>query len=85
MNMAATMALKGAKVLLLDLDLRKGTLGKALEHNKSGISAFLNGKLDSIVPEIQNIKENLDLISVGSLPPNPAELLVSEKFDSKAC
>lgn len=81
MNMAATMALKGAKVLLLDLDLRKGTLGKALEHNKSGISAFLNGKLDSIVPEIQNIKENLDLISVGSLPPNPAELLVSEKFD----
>mgnify|MGYP004639827823 FL=1 len=80
MNMAATMALKGSKVLLMDLDLRKATLGKALEHNKSGISAYLNGKVDSIVTEIQHLRDNLDLLSVGSLPPNPAELLVSDRF-----
>lgn len=80
MNMAATVALKNSKVLLLDLDLRKGTLGKALEHNKAGISAYLNGKVNDIMTEIQHVKDNLDLITVGSLPPNPAELLVSDRF-----
>lgn len=80
MNMAATIALKGAKVLLLDLDIRKATLGKALDRNKTGISAYLNGKVDNIMSEVQHLRDNLDLVSVGSLPPNPAELLVSERF-----
>ena len=79
-NMAATMALKGCKVLLLDLDLRKATLSKALDRNKAGISAYLNGKVDNIKSEIQNVRDGLDLLSVGSLPPNPAEMLVSDRF-----
>ena len=82
MNMAATMALKGSKVLMIDLDLRKGTLGISLDHNRTGVSAYLNGKISDPMSAIQNIRENLDIMSVGTLPPNPAELLDSERFSS---
>ena len=80
MNMAASMAIKGAKTLLLDLDLRKATLSKALGKNTTGVSAYLNGRIDDYHPDLQEVSENLYLLSVGSIPPNPSELLVSEKF-----
>ena len=82
MNMAATMALKGAKVLMLDLDLRKGTLSKALGFDgKKGVSAYLNGNL-TLDEAIHNCREHLDLIPVGKLPPNPSELLIGEHFQT---
>ncbi len=80
MNMAASMAVKGAKVLLLDLDLRKASLSKALGVSGSGVASFLNGRADDYHPHIQEVSENLSILPVGSLPPNPSELLVSEKF-----
>lgn len=80
MNMAASVALKGVKVLLLDLDLRKATLSKALAKNSTGVGAYLTGKINDYKATLQNIKENLSLLSVGTLPPNPAELLVSQRF-----
>ncbi len=80
MNMAASMAVKGAKVLLLDLDLRKASLSKALGVSGSGVASFLNGRADDFHPHIQEVSENLSILPVGSLPPNPSELLVSEKF-----
>ena len=80
MNMAASMAVKGSKVLLLDLDLRKASLSKALGVKGSGVASFLNGRADDYHPHIQEVSENLSILPVGSLPPNPAELLVSEKF-----
>ncbi|MBR4756200.1 MAG: hypothetical protein IK076_04595, partial [Bacteroidales bacterium] len=46
MNMAASMAVKGSKVLLLDLDLRKASLSKSLSKNGSGVASFLNGRVD---------------------------------------
>ncbi|MBQ7459064.1 MAG: polysaccharide biosynthesis tyrosine autokinase [Bacteroidales bacterium] len=82
LNMAASMALKGAKTLIMDLDLRKATLSKALDKNNRGVAAYLNSKTDSISEYIQPIRENLSLLSVGTLPPNPAEMLVSERFNS---
>ncbi len=80
MNMAASMAVKGSKVLLLDLDLRKASLSKSLDKNGSGVASFLNGRVDDYHPHIQDISENLSILPVGSLPPNPSELLVSDKF-----
>ena len=79
MNMAATMALKNSKVLLLDLDLRKGTLSKALETEKDGVAEYLNGRI-GFDEMIHNVREHLDLIPVGNLPPNPSELLLTQKF-----
>ena len=80
MNMAASMAVKGSKVLLLDLDLRKASLSKALGVKGSGVASFLNGRADDYHPHIQTVADNLSVLPVGSLPPNPAELLVSDKF-----
>ena len=80
MNMAASMAIKGSRVLLLDLDLRKATLSKSLDRNNHGVSAYLNGKSEHILDSVQHVAEHLDIISVGTLPPNPAELLVSDRF-----
>ena len=80
LNLAASVALKGSKVIILDLDLRKATLSKAVGKNNSGIASYLNGKTDSIEDHVQTLAENLFLLSVGSLPPNPAELLVSDRF-----
>ncbi|MCQ2148104.1 MAG: Wzz/FepE/Etk N-terminal domain-containing protein, partial [Bacteroidales bacterium] len=58
-NMAASMAVKGSKTLLLDLDLRKATLSKALNMNNTGTAAYLNGRSSSIVDSIQHVSDNL--------------------------
>ena len=80
MNMAASMALKGSKALLLDLDLRKASLSKSLGKKGSGVASYLNGRVDDYHPYVQEVSDNLFVLPVGSLPPNPSELLVSDKF-----
>lgn len=80
MNMAASMALKGAKVILIDLDLRKASLSKALGIDHSGVAAYLNGKTDSYRENAEEIAPNLFVLPVGTLPPNPTELLLAERF-----
>ncbi|MGM9762609.1 MAG: GumC family protein [Candidatus Cryptobacteroides sp.] len=80
MNMAASMALKNSRTVLVDLDLRKATLGAALEVNHSGVAAYLSGKIDDYHGHVTRIADNLDFIPVGSIPPNPTELLLSERF-----
>ena len=80
MNLAASMALKGARVLLIDLDMRKASLSKAMNHMHSGVAAYLNGKVDDYHKNIDQIAENLSILPVGSLPPNPTELLLSDRF-----
>ena len=80
MNTAASMALKGAKVIMVDLDLRKANLSKALKIEHTGVAAYLSGKVDDYHIGIQKITDTLDIIPVGSLPPNPTELLITKKF-----
>lgn len=79
-NIAASMALKGAEVLLLDLDLRKATLGKSIGKNHNGVSSFLNGKESDYHDMIAKISDNLYILPVGTLPPNPTELLLTDRF-----
>ena len=80
MNIAASMALKDAKVMLVDLDLRKASLSKALGVDHSGVAAYLNGKVDTFSENAEEISPNLFILPVGTLPPNPTELLLSERF-----
>ena len=82
MNTAASMALKGSKVIMVDLDLRKANLSKSLNVEHSGVAAYLNGKLEDYHLGIQKITETLDLLPVGSLPPNPTELLITDRFEA---
>lgn len=70
------------KVLLIDLDLRKPRLYKELGlTNKEGISNYLVTDNKDISDFIQPVKENLYFIASGPIPPNPSELLMSDKFN----
>ena len=80
MNIAAGMALKGAKVMLVDLDLRKASVSKSLGIGHSGVAAYLNGKSDSFKENAEEVSPGLFVLPVGTLPPNPTELLLSERF-----
>ena len=80
LNIAASMALKGSKVMIVDLDLRKASLSKSLGIEHSGVAAYLNGKSDSYKGNAEEIAENLFVLPVGTLPPNPTELLLTDRF-----
>ena len=83
-NLAKVLAIKGKRVLAVDLDLRKGSLSKLIGKPKLGITDFLVGKAseeDIFVHGVEGL-DNLSAIGVGTVPPNPAELLSSEKLDS---
>lgn len=80
LNIAASMALKDAKVIMVDLDMRKGTLGKVLGFDNSGVAAYLSGKTDSYKNGIREVSQNLYALPIGSLPPNPTELLLTDRF-----
>jgi capsular exopolysaccharide synthesis family protein len=82
LNLAMSFALADKKVMLVDLDLRKATLSSWSVPNKTGISAYLSGintNLDELT-EKEWLNPNLDVLPVGKLPPNPAELLLSPRF-----
>ena len=80
MNIAASMSLKGSKVMLVDLDLRKASLSKALGVDHSGVAGYLNGKFETYSQNVDEISENLFVLPVGTLPPNPTELLLTDRF-----
>lgn len=81
-NLAITIAQTGAKVLLLDCDLRKGMLHKFFKIKSApGISDALSGIMgEKDVIQYTNY-ENLDVITMGEAPPNPTELLGSIQMD----
>jgi tyrosine-protein kinase Etk/Wzc len=83
-NLAASIALTGHSVLIMELDLRKSTLRQhfGLESGM-GVTDFLIEKvpLEQAIQAVPNT-ENLYLISSGAIPPNPTELLGSESFQN---
>ena len=82
-NLAASLGLMNKKVIILDLDLRKGTLTHNSTSTKMhGMSTFLSGKTDDIGSIITHniVAPGVDAIFSGSIPPNPAELLSSDRL-----
>lgn len=80
-NLAISYTLTDKKVALLELDLRKPRLSALLNVSRDpGISNYLVGKIpiEGIIKET-SIK-NLFVISAGAIPPNPSELILSNKF-----
>jgi len=81
-NLALTFAQTGAKVLLIDCDLRKPRIHRHLSlERKDGISNVLCGfaELDKAIK--RNVRDNLDVLTSGETPPNPVELLGSAEFE----
>ena len=84
MNLATSLAIKKKKTLAIDLDLRKASLSAYVNSPEKGISDFLNGQVDSITDIIvkEHTYPNLDIIPVGTIPPNPTELLFDSRLES---
>ncbi len=80
-NLAISFAQADKRVLLVDCDLRRGRLHKLFNiPNMSGLSNLLAGDLRAFSKYIRNTKiRNLDVITCGTYPPNPSELLASKK------
>jgi capsular exopolysaccharide synthesis family protein len=83
-NLAATIAISGKKVLLIGLDIRNPRLDEYLDLPNRGVTNFLSTKDASIENFIINQKgyEHFDILPAGVIPPNPAELLMHKKLDS---
>lgn len=85
-NLAASLALLGKRVLLAGMDIRAPKLSSYLDlSSQYGLTQYLSSneiKLDQII--LKNKLKNfptLDVILAGPIPPNPAELLISPKVD----
>jgi tyrosine-protein kinase Etk/Wzc len=77
-NFAAVLAGTGKRVLLVDADLRKGHLNQYFGVSRQrGLSELVAGVLQPEEGIRRNVLPNLDLITTGVLPPNPAELMMS--------
>jgi len=80
-NFAAVLASSGKRVLLIDADLRKGRVSQFFSIPRAcGLSELIAGTLDFDRAIRTAVLPNLDIITTGVLPPNPAELLTSESF-----
>lgn len=81
LNLAISVAMDGQKVLLIDADLRRPSQARMLvEKATPGLSNVLAGMVsaeEAIRPELY---PNLDMLFSGDVPPNPSELLGSEKM-----
>lgn len=77
-NFAAVLASTGKRVLLVDADMRKGHLNQYFGVPRPrGLSELIAGVLQPEDAIRRNVLPNLDLITTGVLPPNPAELMMS--------
>jgi capsular exopolysaccharide synthesis family protein len=84
-NLAITIAQAGQKVLLIDSDMRKPRLHKLFKldiSSRGGLSTYLAGSGSIGIEAGQDAPvSNLTIIPAGPLPPNPSELLSSNKLD----
>ncbi len=83
LNLAVSLAhsIHKPKILLIDADMRRGRVSKYLGVDQpKGLSELLSGKaaLDEVLFHMD--LENLTIMSSGSVPPNPAELLASDQM-----
>lgn len=72
----------GRKVLLVDADLRRPSIAGMLDMQrpKIGLVEVLLGHVEFKDAIVKGVHDNLDILPVGEIPPNPAEILASEEM-----
>jgi len=82
-NLAGILAFSGNRVIIIDCDMRKPKIHVGFEtDNEIGMSTILIGKntIEECIRKSQ--MENLHFITAGPIPPNPAELLLTQTMDN---
>ena len=81
-NLAVSFAIAEQRVLLIDADMRKPSIHRHFHTDvKNGLSEVLAGLTTQINIRSTDV-EHLSILTAGQIPPNPAELLSTEKMDS---
>jgi len=82
-NLAVAFTQLGMRVLIVDCDMRRGTQHKQFKlSNARGLSDLLIDESCEYVKYIKPSKiGNLDVVTAGTVPPNPSELLSSHRFE----
>ena len=81
-NLAGIIAFSNKKVIILDLDMRKPKIHKGFGvNNEKGMSTILieSNSIDQCIKK--SSLPDLDFITAGPIPPNPSELIISNKMD----
>lgn len=81
-NLGATLSGAGKKVVIVEFDLRRPKLLRRLDLSKSkGLTDFLVGDIQDVESVIlpSGVDSNLKILSAGTLPPNPAEIILDER------
>ena len=82
-NLAAVVAQSGQRVLLVDVDMRKGYIHKIFGLPvENGLSDLLVKRCDLSTAIHKTDTDNLDVIGRGQIPPNPSELLMHKNFSA---
>jgi len=82
MNLAVTLAIRGRRVVVIDGDLRHGSMSQYVDSPQKGLADFLRGKIDDpneIAVQYPDYP-TLDIIPTGKMPPNPTELLEDDRL-----
>ncbi len=85
-NLAIAFAQAGKKVILVDADMRKGRQHEVFElSNEKGLSNYLISKIEDNKVDLGDyvkttMVDNLYIMTAGIVPPNPSELLTSQKM-----
>ena len=83
-NLAKALSIKNKRVVVVDLDMRKASLSKYVGKPTPGISDYLAGKVNDINSITRKVDDapNMSIIPVGTVPPNPTELLFSDRLSA---
>ena len=81
-NIAVSFAIKGKKVLVIDGDFRRGSSSEYVGSPHHGLSNYLSHQDDDLLSLIRPMdgNPNLSVLPVGTMPPNPTELLFDARF-----
>lgn len=80
-NLGMSLVLAKKKVILIDMDIRRGTLSRQFHLKKIGLTNYLADNTLSAEDIIQH-QDGFDIIAAGAIAPNPAELLMDERLDN---